>query len=109
AVVASYRRRGGLIDWAATAAAARRALDAMGCAFDPEQLVGQLSAAERSMVAIARALAVNARILVLDEPTATLPEADVARLHEVLRRLRAQGLGIIYVTHRLDELFRIAD
>jgi ribose transport system ATP-binding protein len=109
AVVASYRRRGGLIDWASTAAAAREALDAMGCAFDPERLVGQLSAAEKSMVAIARALAVNARILVLDEPTATLPEADVARLHEVLRRLRAQGLGIIYVTHRLDEVFRIAD
>src|SRR6202044_3541603 len=62
-----------------------------------------------SMIAIARALAVEARILVLDEPTATLPEADVKRLHEVLRRLSRQGLGIIYVTHRLDEVFRIAD
>ena len=109
AMIADYARRGGLIDWRATADAARRALTTMGCAFDPETLVGRLSAAEKSMVAIARALAIDARILVLDEPTATLPEVDVARLHEVLRRLRAGGLGIIYVTHRLDEVFRVAD
>jgi ribose transport system ATP-binding protein len=109
AVVADYARSHGLINWRATEDMARRALDAMGCTFDPGTLVGRLSAAEKSMVAIARALAIEARILVLDEPTATLPEADVATLHDVLRRLRAQGLGIVYVTHRLDEVFRMAD
>ncbi|SDB54646.1 sugar ABC transporter ATP-binding protein [Bauldia litoralis] len=109
AVVADYQRKRGLIDWGATEDKARHALDAMGCTFDPGTLVGRLSAAEKSMVAIARALAIEARILVLDEPTATLPESDVIRLHEVLQRLRGQGLGIIYVTHRLDEVFRIAD
>ncbi len=109
AVVAAYERSRGLIDWRSTEDKARRALDAMGCAFEPGTLVGRLSAAEKSMVAIARALAIEARILVLDEPTATLPESDVVRLHEVLHRLRAQGLGIIYVTHRLDEVFRAAD
>ncbi|HXZ17055.1 MAG TPA: ATP-binding cassette domain-containing protein, partial [Roseiarcus sp.] len=63
----------------------------------------------RSLVAIGRALAVKADILVLDEPTAALPEADVERLLDTLRRLRSSGIGVVYVTHRLDEVFRIAD
>jgi ribose transport system ATP-binding protein len=109
AIGTDYRRAGGLIDWRATASQAIRALEVMGSTVAPDTLVGRLAAADKSMIAIARALAVDARILVLDEPTATLPEADVTRLHEVLRRLRSQGLGIIYVTHRLDEVFRIAD
>ncbi len=71
--------------------------------------VRDLTAAEKSIVAIARAIAVRCDLLVLDEPTAALPEADVARLLGVLRRLRAEGLGIVYVSHRLDEVFRIAD
>jgi ribose transport system ATP-binding protein len=109
AIGTDYPRVGGLINWRATAGQARHTLEAMGSALDPNTLVGRLAAAEKSMIAIARALAVEARILVLDEPTATLPEADVTRLHEVLRPLAASGLGIIYVTHRLDEVFRIAD
>ena len=76
---------------------------------DPDARVSALPAAERSLVAIGRALAVKSDILVLDEPTAALPEADVERLLDALRRLRASGIGIIYVTHRLDEVFRIAD
>jgi ribose transport system ATP-binding protein len=81
----------------------------MGGGVDPEARVGDLPAAEKSIVAIARAIAVRSDLLVLDEPTAALPEADVARLLEVLRRLRGSGIGIVYVTHRLDEVFRIAD
>ena len=64
------------------------ALERMGGGVDPEARVGELPAAERSIVAIARAMAVKSDLLVLDEPTAALPEADVARLLEVLRRLR---------------------
>ncbi len=110
AIGTSYARAGRwLIDWRTTEERAVRALDVMGCAVGSGDLVGRLSAAEKSMVAIARAIAIEARILVLDEPTATLPEVDVARLHEVLRRLRSRRLGIIYVTHRLDEVFRAAD
>ena len=75
----------------------------------PDARVGDLPAAEKSIVAIARAIAVKCDLLVLDEPTAALPEADVARLLDVLRRLRDAGLGIVYVSHRLDEVFRIAD
>jgi ribose transport system ATP-binding protein len=109
AVLAGYPRRHGLISWRAAHEAAAAALQRMGGGVAPEARVGDLPAAEKSIVAIARAMAVACDLLVLDEPTAALPEADVARLLEVLRRLRAGGLGIIYVTHRLDEVFRIAD
>ncbi|MBZ0227101.1 MAG: sugar ABC transporter ATP-binding protein [Bauldia sp.] len=109
AIGTDYARAGGMIDWRKTGERAARALDVMNCAVEPSTLVGRLSAAEKSMVAIARALAIEAEVIVLDEPTAMLPGADVARLHDVLRHLRERGLGIVYVTHRLDEVFRLAD
>jgi ribose transport system ATP-binding protein len=104
-----FVRRRGLIDWSMADRRARDALSAMGCDIRADELVGRLPAADRSMVAIARAVAVKARVLVLDEPTATLPEREVATLHDVLARLKAEGLGVLYVTHRLDEVFRFAD
>jgi ribose transport system ATP-binding protein len=109
ALGAGYARRGAIIDWSHSEQAAKRALAIMNCDIDPRTLVGRLTSAEKSMVAIARALQVKADVLVLDEPTATLSEVDVVALHEALRRLRASGMGILYVTHRLDEVFRIAD
>jgi ribose transport system ATP-binding protein len=109
AILAGYRRRFGLIDWRAVARSSLEALQLMGSHLEPTALVASLTAAEKSIVAIARALAVHADILVLDEPTAALPEADVAHLLEALDRLRRNGIGIIYVSHRLDEVFRIAD
>jgi ribose transport system ATP-binding protein len=109
ALLAGYPKRSGLISWKAARVAATAALERMGGGVDPQARVGDLPAAEKQIVAIARAMAVKSDILVLDEPTAALPESDVARLLEILRRLRSKGLGIIYVTHRLDEVFRIAD
>jgi ribose transport system ATP-binding protein len=109
AIAAGYLRRSGMIDWRKTRRAAQKALATMASDINPETLVGTLSAAEKSIVAIARALATRCDILVLDEPTASLPEADVGRLFEALERLRAAKLGIIYVSHRLDEVFRLAD
>ena len=103
------RSRLGFISWRQVHKAAAEALSIMGSDLDPQAPVTKLPAAERSLVAIGRALAVKADILVLDEPTAALPDADVERLLETLRRLRESGIGIIYVTHRLDEVFRIAD
>lgn len=109
AVVAGYPKRLGLVSWRQTRERARALLASMGSTVDPDDQVASLSTAERSIVAIARALAVKAEVLILDEPTASLPETDVRRLLETLRELRDRGTGIIFVTHRLDEVFRIAD
>lgn len=103
------RSRLGLVSWPRVREAAAKALAIMGSDLDPDARVSSLPAAERSLVAIGRALAIKSDILVLDEPTAALPEADVERLLRTLRRLRGSGIGIVYVTHRLDEVFRIAD
>lgn len=114
ALAAGYprRRRGegwSLVDWEAVSAQAHAALEIIGCAISPEAQVADLSRTDRSIVAIARALATNAEIIVLDEPTASLPAAEVAQLFSVLDRLRRAGGGMVYVSHRLDEIFRIAD
>jgi len=97
------------ISWRGVDAAAKRALELLGTELPLDQPVAQLTRAEKSVVAIARALAGHVDLLVLDEPTASLPEGDVARLFEILNRLREHGVSIIYVSHRLDEVFRLAD
>jgi ribose transport system ATP-binding protein len=104
-----YSMRAGVIDWRATEERAREALKMVGCDFDPSTRVSQLTRTEKSLVAIARALAVEADILVLDEPTASLPADEVDRLFDAIRPLKQRGVGMIYVSHRLDEIFRIAD
>ncbi|MGC8470172.1 MAG: ATP-binding cassette domain-containing protein, partial [Acetobacteraceae bacterium] len=98
-----------LIAWRAAERIAERALSLLGCDIDPTARVQSLGRTEKSLVAIARALAVACDFLVLDEPTASLPADEVERLFAALRRLRAKGVGMIYVSHRLDEIFRIAD
>ena len=104
-----FSRRGGLIDWRQTEARSLEALRLVGVDFDPTTRVQNLTRTEKSLVAIARALAVEADVLVLDEPTASLPADEVERLFQALRPLKSRGVGIIYVSHRLDEIFRIAD
>lgn len=104
-----FSRRAGLIDWKDTERRTEEALRLVGCHFDALTRVQNLSRTEKSLVAIARALATEADMLVLDEPTASLPADEVERLFEALRPLKAQGVGMIYVSHRLDEVFRIAD
>ena len=104
-----FSRSGGLINWRQTEKRASEALAKVGCAFDPTTRVQDLSRTEKSLVAIARALAVEADVLVLDEPTASLPADEVERMFAVLRDLRKRGVGMIYVSHRLDEIFRLAD
>jgi ribose transport system ATP-binding protein len=97
------------ISWTAVRAQAERTLALIGGGIDPDTRVFDLPRTERSLLAIARALHGGSRLLVLDEPTASLPAADVERLFVVLRRLREAGVGMIYVSHRLDEIFQIAD
>ena len=109
AMAQGYRRRGPFIDWGACERATAEALARIDCDLAPTARVSGLTRAEKSLVAIARALAVDCDYLVLDEPTASLPDEDVRRLFAVLERLRDEGVGMIYVSHRLDEVFRIAD
>ena len=104
-----YPRRLGMVDWKAARARAARALEQLGADIDPDARVQSLSRTEKSLVAISRALAAEATLLVLDEPTASLPADEVTRLFTSLRRLRDQGVAMIYVSHRLDEVFEIAD
>jgi ribose transport system ATP-binding protein len=104
-----YPRHRGLIDWPEARARAERALAIVGCSADPRSHVADLSRTEKSLVAIARALVVEAQVVVLDEPTASLPVDEAERLFRVLRRLRDDGMGILYVSHRLDEVFALAD
>jgi ribose transport system ATP-binding protein len=109
-LVLGFPKKRGLIWWRRLADEARQALAAVGADIEPSSLLTSLSLAEKSIVSIARALWMkDVQILVLDEPTASLPEADVARLFDILRMLRSRGLAMLYVTHRLDEVFRIAD
>lgn len=104
-----FSLRGKLIDWKNTEARGKVALELVGCNFEPTMRLKDLTRTEKSLVAIARALAVEADVLVLDEPTASLPVDEVERLFAALRLLKARGVGMIYVSHRLDEIFRIAD
>ncbi len=97
------------VNWRERQRAARRLLESVGAEIDPRREAGSLSMPEQQIVEIAKALGGNARVLILDEPTASLTERETERLFAILLRLRSQGAGIIYISHRLDELARIAD
>ncbi|WP_028933371.1 sugar ABC transporter ATP-binding protein [Pseudonocardia spinosispora] len=103
-------RSGPRIDWAAQHAKVVELLDLLGIpAAAATAAVGTLSIAEQQQVSIAKALAGDAKLLILDEPSAILTDSEIEVLFRVIRRLAASGVAIIYISHRLDELFRIAD
>jgi rhamnose transport system ATP-binding protein len=102
------RTRGGRVDWAGQHAQVLELLDLLGLpATYATRLVGELSIAEQQQVSIAKALAGNAKILILDEPSAILTDSEIDVLFGVIRRLTDSGVSVIYISHRLDELFRI--
>ncbi|MGC3952662.1 MAG: sugar ABC transporter ATP-binding protein [Propionicimonas sp.] len=101
--------RRGLIDRRRLNLAAAEQLARLGQQLPLDRPVGELSAVEQTMVALARALARRARVLILDEPTAALTDTETEQLFGVLRSLRAAGTAIVYVSHRLDEVFALAD
>ncbi|MEV4922856.1 sugar ABC transporter ATP-binding protein [Streptomyces roseoverticillatus] len=104
-----YARRAGLVSWRRTRRQCTEALGIVAAHLDPDAVVSGLTRAERSLVAIARALCTRAGLIVLDEPTASLPAADCARLFGVLHTLRDRGHAVVFVTHRIDEVFKVAD
>jgi simple sugar transport system ATP-binding protein len=101
--------RGGFVNWSAARRRARAALARLGLELDVDTELGTLSVAVQQLVALARALEVKAKLLILDEPTASLDEKEVADLFAILRRLRAEGLGIVFVTHFLDQVYAVCD
>ncbi|MEV6343999.1 sugar ABC transporter ATP-binding protein [Actinoplanes sp. NPDC051851] len=98
------------VDWAAQNARVVELLDLLGLpAAVATRPVGELSIAEQQQISIAKALAGDAKVLILDEPSAILTDAEIEVLFDVVRRLTASGVAVVYISHRLDELFRIAD
>ena len=97
------------IDWDSRTARARQLLARVGASLDPERLVETLSMPEQQLVEIAKAIGTNAKILILDEPTASLADREVENLFGVIRGLRDDNVGIVYISHRLEEVTAIAD
>jgi ABC-type sugar transport system ATPase subunit len=102
-------RRGPMIDWRGTRAQAKEALDRLQLALDPARVVRRLRPDQQQMVEIARALSTDARVLILDEPTSSLTDDEVTALFRVVRRLKEQGVAVVFVSHRLQEVFDVAD
>lgn len=109
ALGSTYPTRLGFIDWRGVRKRANEALERVAPHISPKETIKNLSRADRSLVAIARALYDHSDILILDEPTASLHDSDCENLFKVLRGLREQGTAIIYVSHRLDEIFKVSD
>lgn len=103
--------RRGIIDYTAMREETRRVLDLFGAGVrvDPDTTVGELDIATQQMVEIAKAISLNAKVVVMDEPTAALNEAECEVLFETVDRLRERGTAIIYITHRMREVTRLAD
>ena len=97
------------VDWKARASLAAELLSRIGATLPPETLVESLSMPEQQIVEIAKALGSNAKILIMDEPTASLSDREVESLFRVVALLRSQGVGIVYISHRLPEISAIAD
>src|SRR5690606_13019845 len=101
--------RMGVIDWTELYRRASKLLQELGLSIDPRAKVGSLGIGQQQLVEIAKALSRNARILVLDEPTAALTDAEVETLFTILHDLKKRGVGMIYISRRLDEVFRMSD
>ena len=98
-----------VLDWRGRAARARALLDRVGSPLDPRRTIDALTMPEQQIVEIARALGADARVVIMDEPTASLGDREVDSLFRALDLLRQQGAGVIYISHRLEEIFRVAD
>ena len=98
-----------VLDWKGRRRRAAELLERAGASLDPERLVATLSMPEQQLVEIAKAIGADARIVIMDEPTASLTEREVESLFQVIARLRADGVGVIYISHRLEEISAVAD
>jgi ribose transport system ATP-binding protein len=101
--------RTGLIDWRRLYADADALVSRLGIDLDVRARVDELSVARQQMVEIAKALSLEARVIIMDEPTSALTDRETEALFGIIARLKAQGVALVYISHRLDEIFRVAD
>lgn len=99
----------GFIRWSKLFQETRAIFDRIGVDIDPTMLVGDLSIGMQQIVEIAKALSLNAKVLILDEPTSSLSEKEVERLYSIVRDLKAKGVAIVFISHKLTEVFKISD
>ncbi|OYP57969.1 D-xylose ABC transporter ATP-binding protein, partial [Lachnotalea glycerini] len=99
----------GIIDSSKSKSEAKKYMELIGLDCEPDLLVGNLSIAQKQMVEIAKAISMDVKVLVLDEPTASITDKETERLFSIVRELKAKGIGIIYISHRMSELFEIGD
>jgi inositol transport system ATP-binding protein len=103
------RTKTGLVSKKLMVAATQQIFDRWNISIDPTAQMKSLSVAQAQMVEIAKAIAFNSKIIIMDEPTSAITEREVARLHEMIRELRKAGTAIVYITHKMDEVFAISD
>ena len=103
------RGRTGIVDWSAANRRAGEFTSLVGLGLPPSTVVKDLSAAQKQLIQLAKALAANARVLLLDEPTSSLTEHEARELQRILLRLKSQGVAIVYVSHKLEEVFALCD
>jgi rhamnose transport system ATP-binding protein len=87
----------------------QKLLDMLGCDIDPQDLIENLSSSQKQLVEIAKALSSNAQLIIMDEPTAALTQSETSKLFDIINSLKERGISVIFVSHRLDEVMRIAD
>ena len=97
------------VDWATLSKNTNKIIEQLGCNIDPFDLVGDLSISYQQMVEIGRALSHEARLIIFDEPTASLTSGEVRNLFQIIDRLKKRGTAIVYITHKMDEIFQISD
>lgn len=102
-------KAGGIVDYKKMVEESQKLLDNLGLDLNPNELVKNLSIAQQQMVEVTKALSFNLKLLVMDEPTSSLTKKEIDKLFEIVDRLKAQGIGIIYISHRMDELLRVGD
>ena len=101
--------RFGMIDWKTMRSEARKTLDAMAAGIDPDIKLKELGIAKKHLVAVARALSIDAQVVIMDEPTAALSQKEIEELYVLIELLKADGKAILFISHKFDEIYRIAD